>query len=209
MIEHHLLFIYQDGPNIRFATRRMKILRGQDIESYALKVADNPSNGAAAIKQNIKSRSAASASPNGGPGGNTASQYDICFSDSDEKRWILLELMDGVNWQFGPESPGVTRKINAREEDHGLRFVTGGGGSTPRIEETVPALTPAPPSNRCRIAYWGVAKRTKGDKRGFNLHVEFYEDWQDSKGVWRQRSMPTIFDPTVPDDGNQGIPPKP
>jgi hypothetical protein len=145
------------------------------IEDYVRYLLDHPS------KVGIE----ASATPLDIDPGKGLAYPKTCF--------LVLELQEGVNWEYAEGSQGLSAKQKGFEhEDNGLTFVTKDGlFESPRCR--------VPPA--CRILYWSIVKRTAGIDRPFNFHIATYQ--RDASGT---RRLPTIFDPNVPNGGGTSIP---
>ncbi|WGM40383.1 nucleotide synthetase [Caulobacter sp. NIBR1757] len=113
--------------------------------------------------------------------------------------WIMLELDGDLNWGFEKGEAGVSMKrTDDKAGDYGLRFVFKGVQPDHKPVQSVPTDQVGP----CQIAYWAVPYRKAGTIKGFNFHIEFYQ--RDSNNDFH--SLPTIFDPNVPNTGGAGIP---
>lgn len=111
-----------------------------------------------------------------------------------ERCYVLLELDHRFNWEFSPGRLGVTPKeAGFDRENYGLTYANAEG----LVEAGDAAVVP----DGCRVLYWAILWRTAHEPRGFDFHVDFY---QEERG--RILRMPTIFDPGVPNTGGAGIP---
>jgi hypothetical protein len=109
--------------------------------------------------------------------------------------YIVIQLDPSINWRFSAGSHGLSRKLNisstGAEEDYDLNFVSNGIATGPGGEVPVD----------CRILYWAVNHRPKDTAREFNFHIDFIEVLGG-----KERLMPTIFDPSVPNTGGAAFP---
>jgi hypothetical protein len=123
--------------------------------------------------------------------------------------WVILELEKDINWRFSSTQPAVTTKapeeplVNGGVKKFGLnanlRYAYENG-----VVVDDPAKGPA--DVNCRIVFFRVVGRAKGEVQGMNFVVELYTVV--AKGV-AGKVIPLIIDPDVPNDGGTGFPSPP
>jgi len=209
-IQHHLLRIVEQGKKIQFGVQTLPTpATGTKIREYAQEVARRKIHFLSPIFRSI------TGSPLKGifkyfQPRVTHTPYDIALKGRYQ-RWIILELEEGYNWRFAPGSPGVATAVDNSgqppSQDYGLCFVTKNSIVGPKNLSADPHLTvpahgdPAKPEDwECKVLYWAVSSRPDENERKFNFYIEFH---QVSEG--KDRTLPMIFDPNVPNDGGGSI----
>lgn len=106
--------------------------------------------------------------------------------------YLLFELDRVVrNWRF--IGPGLDSKgAGNGSYDFGMRWFDSTGGSHPATEEIETR-------HACRVLYLAVGERRYPGTHGVNIWVEF----DHGSGL----KLPVIFDPDIPNDGPDAIPP--
>lgn len=131
------------------------------------------------------------------------SPFDIHI---EEQCYVVLILDHDLNWQFTPNSRGVTTKRFYGSDNFGLTFVIPNGPNSVKFSD--PKKVRSVPISECRQLYFSAARRRPdcvpeipgyNSKQGFNFHIEFFVEELD-------RRLPTIFDPTVPNSGGASFP---
>ncbi len=107
-----------------------------------------------------------------------------------EKRcYVVIELDEGMDWQFRMSGPGLTTKARYGAANGGIRYVEADGEITGNK---------APKRPGCRILYFSVmARGSKYESQYFNLHV----DMAQPSGA----PIEVSIDPDIPNNGG-GIP---
>lgn len=210
MVEHHVLSISEFSHIFTFGAKPpANMVKVNNINDYALTVARNNHDltmEKSAFSTAFEIRGASEEKKD--PGRPDPTLFDLKFDHDAGVRWILIELRERTNWRFIPGSPGASKKLPTQDEDHTLCFATSKQYYVPQDGSGKPIFVPdlGSPANPeiCRVLYWGVARRPAPPNtcRGFNFWVEFYQD----VGGGEIHTIPTIFDPNVPNDGGPQIP---
>lgn len=122
-------------------------------------------------------------------------RFDKNFYNSP--RIMVLLLDNALPWRFTPGSRGIASKRDNQEENSSLHYV--------HSDRVARLATPSGVPDGCRMLFWSVLSRPKADgedtaeRRGFNFYVDLID-------AGNGRTMPTIFDPNVPDNGGASIP---
>ncbi|MET0273022.1 MAG: nucleotide synthetase [Phenylobacterium sp.] len=176
---------------LKFSVKMVTVATGEDIpesdaQAYARKVADGlaPFIPLAGLARG----------PRPGP-----SPYDIAI---ERQSWVIVELDPWLdNWQFGKDYLGITTKVAKSGDNFGLQHVY----------PSKPDGTPGTIAHgnikdeKCKVAYFGVARRAKGESQYFNLHTDFLQPAR--PGSRSMHRMIVIFDPDVGNNGGFPIPP--
>lgn len=207
--EHFVLTVRKPGTELKFDTKYGSLkAAGPEIRSYARAISilnaaklSHPEQRSSNILLSTLEETVQSISTL-----DRKSMYDIELDKKSGVRWIIIELDPTTNWQFTPGNYGVSAKLDCSEEDHGLHFVIEDDVYPAEKGGTIRGLKEKE-ARRCMVLYWAIAARRtpqnspEKTQREFNFYIQFNQT--DDREV---RTLPTIFDPSVPNDGGPQIP---
>lgn len=130
--------------------------------------------------------------PNVRPGMFDIDLPNLAGSGPNHPRILVLQLDPTQPWTYTEGEFGVTQKVRQTNEDANLYFVD---------DDNKVTAAGAPAPANCRLLFWSVVSRIAEPiycPRKFNYYVTFH----DGLGS----TMPTIFDPSIPNTGGGTIP---
>lgn len=124
------------------------------------------------------------------------------------KCWLIIRL-DGNRggWQFAPGHLPITVKPEGvlSGDNVDLRHVYPTKPPIPLPSGVQQVSSGVVSAGGCKVAYFGIAARRDQVGQRFNFHTKFVQ--KNSKPGKPDHDMVVIFDPDIPDDGHDEIPP--